>query len=255
MSTPDPTSPIRLFAITHAFDEQVSIFEELLGDPAALIAAAEQKHEVVLAPPDPATLIHPERGADRIHLGQTMDEVKAALGEAPDLTDFTELFDGQSLGLSDVDWYYEALGVQVSFVKERVRGLSFHSGTYRGGLIPRSWGRWEGGLAPDMTWESVSEEDLEARFGAPTNAYDCDVELSEIMDEEPVRRVVYPGWTFEFLLDGRLQAVLLEVPKPPPEPPSQDELDQLLAELEQATQDSSSAGDEAPEADQPEGDA
>jgi len=232
MDTPDPTSPIRLLAITHAFDEQVSIFEELLGDPQSLIAAAEQQHELILAPPDPATLIHPERGTDRVHLGQPMEEVKAALGEPESVTDFTELFDGQSVGLSGVDWYYERLGVEVSFDEGRVKGLTFHSGTYQGGLIPRSWARWDGGLAPDMTWETVSEEDLRERFGPPKNAYDCDAELSEIMDEEPMRRVVYPGWTFEFLLDGRLQSVLLELPKPPPVDPLVAELDELLADLE-----------------------
>ena len=192
MATPDPTSPIRLFAITHAFDEQVSIF------------------------------------------GQSMEEVRAALGEAGSVTDFTELLEGVDVGLSSfgVIWYFEALGVEVSFVEGRVKGLTFHSGTYQGGLIPRSWARWDGGLAPDMTWESVSEEDLLERFGPPKNAYDCDAELSEIMDEEPMRRVVYPGWTFEFLLDGRLQSVLLEAPKPPPVDPLDAELDELLADLE-----------------------
>lgn len=247
MTTPDPTSPIRLFAITHAFDEQVSIFEELLGDPASLIAAAEQNHELVLAPPDPATMIHPERGTDRVHLGQTMDEVRAALGDPPEETDFKELFDGQRTGLSDLIWYYESLGVEVSFEEGKVKSLTFHSGAYRGGLIPRSWARWDGGLAPDMTWDSVSEEDLEERFGAPKNAYDCDAELAEIMDEEPTRRVLYPGWTFEFLLDGRLQAVHLEVPKPPRPPLSpkeQAEIDQLLKDLEE-TKPSSQAEIEA----------
>ncbi|MBL4849226.1 MAG: hypothetical protein JKY65_27180 [Planctomycetes bacterium] len=211
MNTPDPTTPIQLFSVTHSLDEQVSIFEELLGDPQALIAAAEKEHELIVAPPDLAALIHPDRGADRVQVGHTMEEVRVALGEPHDVTDFEAM--GLEVGLEDcgfgVTWHYEPLGVEIEFQQGLVARLAFHSGTYRGGLIPRSWQRWEGDLAPDMSLETLSEEELEVRFGAPLNAYDCDPELAEVMDEEPVRRVIYAGWTFEFLLDGRLQSVMV----------------------------------------------
>ena len=208
MSESDPRPPIPLGGLTQIWDDQVSIFDELLGDPAELLAAPAGGGALVEVKGDPRTTIHPHTGAQQIGVGWTPAQVRDSLGEPESIIDF-EL----DLGLEDfgVQWLFYALGLEVEFKQERVARITFHSGRRSGGLVPATYAPYEGIATPDWSLVELREAEVLARLGEPSSIVIDDPELAAILEERPARKLIYPGWTFTVYEDGTLESVSVPV--------------------------------------------
>lgn len=205
----DPSGPlIPTGALTRIWDDQVSFFDELLGDPLALVATPEAGGALTRSTSDPRATIRPHTGTESLSVGWTPDEVRAALGGPEDVTDL-EL----DLGLEGfgITWHYYGRGLEVEFKQGHVARLTFHTGRYSGGLVPRNYGAYEGALEFGTELLDLREEEISARLGEPDATIVDDVELAALLDERPARKLIYPGWTFTVYNDGSLESVSVPV--------------------------------------------
>lgn len=197
----------RVWALTQTFDDQVDLFDDILGPEPLALTSSQGGGELSVAGPDPSLLIHAERGTDRVAVGWSMEQVRESLGAADSVNDLNDLLsEAGKEWVWSVYWNYYAQGLEVEFKEERVVKLVFHSGGYPGGLLGTRYAPYAGAISPDLPLTCTRAE-IEAAYGKPAKLTRDDPELAEALEESVLTSLVYPGITFRVLDSGELEQV------------------------------------------------
>lgn len=199
----DPMPLVSLTAMTEQYDLQTSLIDDLLGETLDL-GAAGAGAELAAVAVDPALVIHPNQGTAQVQLGWTREQVEDSLGP-PDSV-YGGTFEELDLTFG-VTLNYTQRGLEVKFHDDVVSSLTFHSGRYSGGLIAIKFDPYAGVAHPDLDLATVTEADLRARLGEPSQVIDAMPDLAELLDERPTHELRYPGWEWKLYDDGTVESV------------------------------------------------